>query len=48
MLVLTRKVNESICIGGDTIRIIVLGIQTDRVRLGIEAPEGCHRPPERD
>lgn len=37
MLVLARKANQSIVIGED-IRIVVLGINGDRVRLGIEAP----------
>lgn len=37
MLVLTRKQNESILIGND-IRLVVLGISGDKVRLGIEAP----------
>ena len=37
MLVLTRKVNESIRIGDD-ITIKVIGRRGERVRLGIEAP----------
>ena len=37
MLVLSRKPKESICIG-DNIVVTVLGVQGDRVRLGIEAP----------
>lgn len=37
MLVLTRKVNESIMIG-DEIEITVLGIKDDQVRIGIKAP----------
>jgi carbon storage regulator len=37
MLVLTRKLNESIVINGD-IRITVVGIRGNHVRLGIEAP----------
>jgi carbon storage regulator len=37
MLVLTRKLGESITIG-DEIRVTVLGIQRKQVRLGIEAP----------
>jgi carbon storage regulator len=37
MLVLTRKTDESIVIGED-IKITVLHIDSDRVRIGIEAP----------
>ncbi len=37
MLVLTRKANESIQLGKD-IRITVLAIDPERVRIGISAP----------
>lgn len=37
MLILTRKLGESITIGDD-IKVSVLGIQGRQVRLGIEAP----------
>ncbi len=37
MLVLTRKVNESIVIDGD-ITIKVVGVRGNQVRLGITAP----------
>ena len=37
MLVLSRKLNESIVINYDIV-VTVLGVQGDRVRLGIEAP----------
>jgi len=37
MLVLSRKANEAIVIN-ETIRIHVVSIKGDRVRLGIEAP----------
>lgn len=37
MLVITRKPDQSIVIGGD-IEIVVLGITKDGVRLGINAP----------
>lgn len=37
MLVLTRKVNQAISLGSD-IKIYVLSIESDRVRIGIEAP----------
>jgi carbon storage regulator len=38
MLVLTRSTGEEIVIGDD-IRITVVGVRGDRVRLGITAPE---------
>lgn len=37
MLVLTRKVGETIVIGNN-IRITVVGVQGDKTRIGIEAP----------
>jgi len=37
MLILTRKLGESICIG-EAIRVCVLEIRGRQVRLGIEAP----------
>jgi carbon storage regulator CsrA len=37
MLVLTRKLNESIIVNGN-IRIMVVGIRGNHVRIGIEAP----------
>ncbi|ADU31862.1 carbon storage regulator CsrA [Evansella cellulosilytica] len=37
MLVLTRKLNESIQIG-DNIEVKVIGIEGDQVKLGINAP----------
>ena len=43
MLVLSRKKNESIIIN-DNITVTVIEIRGDKVRLGIEAPEACHRP----
>ena len=37
MLVLTRKVGESIMIG-DGIEVKIIGVDGDQVKLGIEAP----------
>jgi carbon storage regulator len=37
MLVLTRKPNQAIVIGDD-IRVVVVSVDRDQVRLGIEAP----------
>lgn len=37
MLVLTRKVNQSIMIGDD-IEVSVLGVSGEKVRIGISAP----------
>lgn len=38
MLVLGRKVDESILIG-DNVRVMVVGIDRGQVRLGIDAPK---------
>jgi carbon storage regulator len=38
MLVLSRKPNEAIIINGN-IRVMVVGIRGNHVRLGIEAPD---------
>lgn len=38
MLILSRKLNETIVIDGNT-RITVVGIRGNHVRLGIEAPD---------
>ncbi len=37
MLVLTRRIDETIVIDGG-IRVTVLAVQGDRVRIGVEAP----------
>lgn len=37
MLSLSRKTNEAVCIN-DNIRVVVLEIRSNVVRLGIEAP----------
>ena len=37
MLVLTRKTNQSICLGED-IKVTVLSVEGDRVSIGVEAP----------
>ncbi|MGD9126985.1 MAG: carbon storage regulator [Planctomycetia bacterium] len=37
MLVLSRRENEQICLG-DSIRVTVVRLSGDRVRIGIEAP----------
>lgn len=38
MLVITRKVNEAIILDGG-IKIVVIGLEGGRVKLGIEAPK---------
>jgi carbon storage regulator len=38
MLVLSRKINEALLIGEGTIRVVVLSVQGDQVKLGIDAP----------
>ncbi len=37
MLVLTRKPNQAIVIGDD-VRVVVVSVDRDQVRIGIEAP----------
>jgi carbon storage regulator len=48
MLVLTRRLNEELLIGDD-IRVTVLAVKGQRVKLGIEAPADVPivRPPVR-
>lgn len=41
MLVLTRRKGEEIFVGDD-ITIVVLSIQGNRVKIGIDAPSGYH------
>jgi carbon storage regulator len=38
MLILTRKVGESLIIGDD-VSIIVLGVKGNQVRIGVDAPK---------
>ncbi|MDD4588621.1 MAG: carbon storage regulator CsrA [Heliobacteriaceae bacterium] len=44
MLVLTRRAGESIIVG-DTIKVVILEVRGEQVRVGIEAPRhiGVHR-----
>ena len=44
MLILTRRINETIMIGDD-VTVTVLGIKNNQVRIGINAPDevGVHR-----
>lgn len=39
MLVLSRKKDEEIVIGDGLIRIVVIEVRGDKVRIGIEAPK---------
>jgi carbon storage regulator len=38
MLILTRRVGETLCIGDD-ITITVLGVKGNQVRIGVNAPK---------
>ena len=40
MLILTRRINESIVIN-DNIKLTVVEIREDKVRLGVSAPKEC-------
>lgn len=37
MLILTRRLTESLIIGGD-VKVTVLGVKGNQVRLGVDAP----------
>ena len=37
MLILTRRINETIIIGDNEIKITVLGVKGNQVRIGIDA-----------
>lgn len=39
MLILTRRVGESILVGDD-ITVTVLGVKGNQVRIGVQAPRG--------
>lgn len=38
MLVLSREINEVVCIAGGAIRIMVVDVRGNKVKLGIQAP----------
>ena len=38
MLILTRRVGQTICIG-DNIRLKILGVTGNQIRVGVEAPD---------
>jgi carbon storage regulator len=38
MLILTRRISESVIIGDD-VKVTVLGVKGNQVRLGIDAPK---------
>lgn len=37
MLILTRRINESLVIG-DCVTVIILGVKGNQVRIGVDAP----------
>lgn len=38
MLILTRRVGETLCIGDD-VQVVVMGVNGNQVRIGIKAPK---------
>ena len=38
MLILTRRVNEALMVGDD-VKLVVLGVKGNQVRIGIDAPK---------
>ena len=38
MLILTRRISESVIVG-DNVKVTVLGVKGNQVRLGIDAPK---------
>jgi len=40
MLILTRRTHECVVIDGDNIKIEVINIKKDRVKIGVKAPPG--------
>ena len=41
MLILTRRIDEALLIGDD-VKVVVLSVKGNQVRLGIEAPKDVH------
>lgn len=41
MLVVTRKINQAVLLG-ENVRVVVLAVDRDQVKLGIEAPQDVH------
>lgn len=39
MLILSRRPDEAISINGGEVRVTILGVKGNQVRIGIEAPE---------
>ena len=39
MLILTRRVGETLVIGDGEIKVTVLGVKGNQVRLGVDAPK---------
>lgn len=39
MLILSRRIGETLLIDGETIKIIILEVRGNQVRIGIQAPK---------
>ena len=41
MLILTRRIDEALLLGDD-VKVVVLSVKGNQVRIGIEAPKDVH------
>lgn len=41
MLILTRRIGETLMIGGEEVTVTVLGVKGSQVRIGVKAPSDC-------
>lgn len=41
MLILTRRIGETLMINGEEVTVTVLGVRGSQVRIGVKAPSDC-------